>query len=125
MPVSLTKPGIEWIPDGSYELGKFDTLRDEYLYEIWMDGADETSGDVDAPTGCFALIIITADDIPNLRASYGRPVEGIIGNFIMRNNSQGFVWAESYETEAEARTWFEELDGIYGEWLDDNDDDAL
>lgn len=110
---------IEWVPDGPYGLSKYDSLRDEYLHAIASDDSDERSGEVDSPTGWFALLIIKADEIADLQASFGRPVEGIIGNFILTESSQGFGYVAAYETEAEARAAFESLDTEYGNWLGD------
>ncbi len=113
---------VEWIDDGPYGLGKYDSLRDEYLHGMSLDGwSSERSGEVDAPTGWFALMINEAQDIAEIADAFGPPVRGIIGNFILSESSQGFAYVAVYDTADEARLAFAALNVEYGEWLDASD----
>jgi hypothetical protein len=60
---------------------------------------DESSGDVEAPTGWFAL--------------YGR--------HMLYADSQGFISSERFESEEQARQHFELLNTRYSEWDDTSD----
>lgn len=114
---------VVWVEDGPYPLGKFESLRDEYLYGLWVEGwACESSGEVDAPVGVFCLIGNAPEDVFEMSGAFGAPVRGVVGWFVGRGSSQGFVWFEAYATEAEARGAYEDLEEDYSGWLGDDVD---
>lgn len=90
-------------------MGKFDSARDEALYELSLEGAVPSSGDVEAPTGAFTLLVIVRDDVATL---------GNIpaGNFILTENNDGFVGVAEYDSEAEATAAYNKLDEAFGAW---------
>jgi hypothetical protein len=74
----------------------------EYLWNVSLHATpDEESGDVEASCGWFARI----------------------GRHILRSDSQGFVWRESYPSVGEAMAQFSELSSEYHEW-DDEDEES-
>jgi hypothetical protein len=70
----------------------------EYLHQLSLDsGWDESSGNVDAPTGWFARF----------------------GRRMLFEDSQGFVESGRWPTEREATEVFEALNARYSEWEGD------
>lgn len=121
MPANLAEAfeRVDWTPDGPYPLGKYDTLRDEYLHGMASEGwGIERSGEVDAPTGWFALMINEPADMAEIADAFGSPVVGIIGNFVLTETSQGFGEVSIYDTPGAARAAYEELETAYSEWID-------
>lgn len=83
-----------------------------FLVENVDTVADETSGDVEAPTGWFARC----------------------GRYVVSTDSQGFWYADRYTTralaaaaftraDAQFSAWFDQ-DDIGAAWFDDNDNDT-
>lgn len=122
-----------------YHATKYDSARDEVI-ALLADEAegygmrDDTSGDAEAPTGFFALVMIPADvdlatdeddhatDVARL---YGVTPAEVVGSHVVTHNSQGFVSVESFDSEAAAREAFDCLAGRYAEWSDeDRDEDS-
>ncbi len=103
-------------------LGKYDSCEVEALHAISLDPGSETTGDVEAH-GHFTLI-----EIPEADRSYtfephsgGHTIEIEAGWWIVAGNSQGFVSADHYATEEEARKVFAEEEARYAEWLGEED----
>lgn len=122
MTVSL----IKWLEDGPCQSSKYDSLRDEYLHVIGPDYWDEWSGDSEAPTGWFALVINTPESATALAEAgeiYGlSPVKGIIGNFVLAGDDRGFCYVSEFETEELARSAYAMGELAYSEWLDSDEE---
>jgi hypothetical protein len=127
----------------AYFATKYDSARDEVIAlladEIEGYGQrDDTSGDVDAPTGWFALVVIpdgihftpALDDFysaDHIATEYGVTPEEVAGVHIVSHNSQGFVSVETYADEQTARRDFDCAAHRYNVWSQDewNDGDPL
>ncbi|URG17468.1 hypothetical protein Mbo2_098 [Rhodococcus phage Mbo2] len=120
-------------------VGKFTYARDEYLHRLTLDnGAEEFSGETDAPTGYFARFHITAEgadylartDAENTHAdavtmaTLGTNPAEITGDFILTETSTGAVSVTAYDTTAEAVAAYEALEDEYAVWNDQDDDDT-
>jgi hypothetical protein len=124
-----------------YFATKYDSARDEVIALLADETEgygmrDDTSGDVDAPTGWFALVTIPADvdlassddypvgyDVAELAATYGVTAADVIGSHIVTHDSQGFVSVETFETEEAAREEFNCLAAQFAEWDDEERDE--
>lgn len=120
----------------TYHATKYDSARDEVV-ALLSDEAegygmrDDTTGDVDAPTGYVALVVIPGDvylipDGPIASARYGADSvaaeydvtpEDVAGVHLVTTNSQGFVSVETFETEEEAREAFRAADTLYTRYV--------
>lgn len=123
-------------PEGwrSYGPGKFDSMVDSFLYSATLEGwGDEETGDVEGP-GAYTLIVgsileaaeagaknenetlteAERDELKDDRA------------VILREDSQGFVSVDYYESEADARHDWKEIEedvaGFYEE--DEGEEDG-
>lgn len=113
--------------------GKYGNHIDETLYVMSLEGwANESSGDVEAPTGWFARISINEQELPEVVLAFMEDIQNIgldtpsalLGHWLLRENSIGFVDAEEYDTEDELKAAYDELDGRYGEWLGQDEPDT-
>lgn len=112
------------VPNGPYPLGKYETLRDEYLHKMACDGwANASSGDVESPTGYFYLICNSAPEMKEITEAFGPAPTGIVGNFILVENDQGFVIVHNVYTSANAEAKCAELENAYDGWQDSENDD--
>ena len=106
---------------------KYDSVRDEILDAMTKAGwSNASSGDVESPTGWFARITIDSADIASVRDTFEGEFShlvisshwnDVIGHFLVREDSQGFVTVTQYPTEAELISAYDELDNAYGDWL--------
>lgn len=123
-----------------YRPTKYDSARDEVIALLAddMEGygqREDTSGEVDAPTGWFALVVIPAnvsfdpspdgDRADTVATEYGVTPAEVAGAHLVTENSQGFVSVETFDTAEEAREEFDCRAGRYAEWSDeDRDEDS-
>lgn len=124
-----------------YFSGKYDSAAHEVI-ALLADETEDSSGDVDAPTGYFALVVIPADAIDPANATpddyatysansvaheYGVRPEDVAGVHIVFHDSQGFVSVATYADETKAREDFDCLRHQYDVWSEDewNDGDPL
>lgn len=121
-----------------YFATKYDSARDEVIALLAdeLEGfgrRDDTSGEVEAPTGWFALVTIPddvdltadylgGDYLEELTNTYGVRPADVAGVHIVTENSQGFVDVTSFDSEAEAREVFDALCAEYSEWLGDENE---
>lgn len=127
MTISLTKRS-------QYFGAKFDSARDEVVYELTLDGMLDSSGDSDAPTGWFSAISIGAEDIPELLRSemscYGlndmvsarESFADLVGHFLIVGDSQGFIYVIPQESAGALDAAYAELDALYSAWADQDED---
>lgn len=90
--------------------------------------ANESSGDVEAPCGHFALIDMTTER-DMMRSILEETDEAECMDeiesawYIVVTDSQGFVGHMQCDSEAQARFQFDELEAQYGDWLGSDDDE--
>lgn len=118
--------------DGNNEpRGKFGNHVDEALYEMSLEGwGNESSGDVEAPTGWFARISITAEELDEVVQAFEERLaeigldgnSSLIGHWLLREDDQGFVEAEEFDSEGELQSAYAELDQAYGLWASQNEE---
>jgi hypothetical protein len=92
------------------------------------------SGDVEAPTGFFALVILddstdldfadttgsypVGDYAGEVARTYGVTADDVRGAHVVTTNSQGFVSVQTFDTADEAQAHYAELEAAYSAWLD-------
>lgn len=112
-------------------LGKFDSARDEVLYDMEMsEWACESDGNVEAPTGAFAYIEILPQDLREVvdafreelrvmvesRESFG----DLVGWFMLYHDDQGRFDVVEYDSLSDVRHAFRDLQDRYSAWeMDD------
>lgn len=105
--------------------GKFDSDIDAALYELSLHGwANESSGNVEAPTGWFGRVSISREELPEIAEAFEEEfrregfteLAGLIGHFLVREDSVGFVYVDEFDGEDEAKEEYERLDREYSEW---------
>jgi hypothetical protein len=84
--------------------------------------ANEYSGDVEAPTGHFAKIVNSSSkdaraalaEFSDVTSAYGALIpEDITGFFLVREDSQGFVYVDRYDSETKLDKAYRELETEY------------
>lgn len=101
---------------------KFNSARDELLYAMTLDGwANESDGNVEAPTGFFARISNDPQDVPSIRDAFPNETKGManstmVGHFLMKENSQGFVYVTTYPDSVSLIRDFRALEAEFSEW---------
>lgn len=124
----------------TYFATKYASARDEVVAlladEIEGYGQrDDSSGDVNSPTGYFQLVTIPddvdlligsypGDPMPMLTTEYGVTSEDVAGSHIVFHDSQGFVSVVTYADETEARATFDCLSHRYDVWSEDDWNDG-
>lgn len=98
-------------------LGKFDSCAAEALWQMSLDGTDETTGDVDFE-GHLTLIVLS--DLYVETIEDGPAVTIWPGAYIVSEDSQGFVDLSTYAEVGLARVDFDAADERYSAWLDDD-----
>lgn len=125
----------------AYFATKYDSAASEViaiLSDVNEGYGRASTGDVEAPTGHFSLVILddTCDlDVQDTTGAYpvgdlagetareyGVTAEDIAGNFIVTHNEQGFVDVSSFDTEAEAERVYAALVEQYAAWSDDDEE---
>lgn len=124
----------------AYHSTKHDSAAAEVIAEL-SDvatgfGSDAT-GDVDSPTGYFALVILdqtcdlgfsdhtnypTGDYVGELARTYGVTEADVIGAHIVTWDSRGFVSVETFPTDDDARTEYACRSQRFDEWADPDAD---
>lgn len=105
-------------------------VRDEVLHWLCQDGwGNESTGDVQAPTGYVYRIRITEAELDEVMGAVERLVEGdvqrsLVGDFIIQETSDGFVHVIDCRTdegvrtgEDRARVLFQAFERDYAAWL--------
>lgn len=119
-------------PEGwrSYGPGKFNSMVDSFLYAAIMDGwgGDEV-GDVEGP-GAYTLMLgnvleaaehgaeLSKDTLTQAERDEIKDDNGII----MREDDQGFVSVDYYDSEATAREAWKDVENEVAEFYDDEDE---
>ena len=114
----------------SERIGKFDCNRDAVLYSMTLGAwSCRSSGDVEAPTGFFAEISNKPNELAEIVDAFEEDIERegltdtaeLIGEFLLREDSQGFVGVDEYDTEAMLKAAYDELERQYSEWEGDDE----
>lgn len=100
--------------------------RAELMYLMSCEGwADQSSGDMHAPTGWFARISNAHNEIPGLVDAFNHDLElfriraeSLIGHWLLRETSDGSIRVLRFDSEQEARDAYNDLHRRYGEWLE-------
>lgn len=98
----------------SGHLGKFDSCRDEALFELSLDGTCDSTGDVEFD-GHFCLIDL---DKPTEVDVVGLKVTVPIGHYIVQTTNSGAVSVMEFKSAGDARQVFNRFDREFGKWLD-------
>lgn len=93
--------------------GKYASPRDEALHLLCtLEWANESTGNVEAPTGYVWRITITEAELSEITGVLeGEPVEpgvdpaSLVGAWLITEDSQGFVTATDWSTDEPARTF--------------------
>jgi hypothetical protein len=121
--VNANWPSIENAP---WSLGKYSTLRDAYLHDMAVNGwANESFGDVEAPTGYVWLISNSAAEMLEVTQTFGPAPRNAVGHFVLIEDSNGFVSVFDHSTNTGAGTLFRALEAEYSAWLDTEDGEAF
>lgn len=100
-------------------LGKFPDCLTEALWQLSMSGMlGEPTGDVEYE-GHYTLMIF--DESLTEPLDNGPAVTVPTGYYLLGTDGQGFVWLQAYDTEAEAREIFDEIDARYAAWSEVDD----
>lgn len=103
-------------------MSKFDSKRDELFYVMTLEGwANASSGNVECPTGFFARISNSAQEIEEIRQAFTEETRAvsddeIIGHYLCTENDLGFWYVEEFPTESALISRYEQLERIYSEW---------
>lgn len=123
-----------------YFATKFDHPITEALYTLAMDWMSDWSGNVDAPIGCYSEVLSISsydlrayivvndahNDALNVLVHARVPFSELEGHWILRGDSNGFIWAGEFDTHSSANAAYASLEDEYNAWDDDefNEDES-
>lgn len=89
--------------------------------------ANESDGDVEAPTGYFARISNSEAELAEVEQAFSDVIEAygmedtreLVGHFLVVQNDQGFVYITSYENPIELTRDYQALQDAYAQWDED------
>ena len=99
-------------------IGKFDSNVDEYVYLQALEGADAEVGSVQ-DFGWYGLMIFDEPVTVVQEIQPGITKEWEFSAAIISENDQGLVHVEPYDTAAEAKGVWVDVEGYYEKWLED------
>lgn len=98
----------------------------EALFDAIVSGgwANRSDGDVESPTGHFALVSNSREELPELRQAFSDVIDtygdvsddDLIGHFIVTTDSDGFVDVTRYPSVVSAASEFVTLSRRYTAW---------
>jgi hypothetical protein len=120
------------------QLGKYSTDRDNILhYMATSDWANDSFGDVEAPTGYVWRISNTLEEVQLSNTELTSLIEeqvkaygiednddfrhSLVGHFLLVEGSQGFVDVYAYDSEAELLKEYDYREEVYSEWAGDEE----
>lgn len=127
--------------NGLYGIGKYDSRRDEILHALCLaDWSNDSFGDVQAPTGYVWRITNTKEDIFGTlwdrNSEFDSLMEALefhhlkvaelselVGNFIVIEDNNGFVYVRSFDTEAAMMQEYNYRELQYSEWFNGEGED--
>lgn len=86
--------------------------------------ANESDGNVEAPTGHFALVVINENDLPSFTDLFEQPeFDGldvpVFGNYVFLEDSDGNGHLYKFLTAFWADKFFRDLEREFSQWLDE------
>lgn len=108
-----------------------DALPDKYdnFFKTLVTGgwANESDGNVEAPSGYFAKVIIRDNEHAEVVQAFGEEYESISGNeddkrfattgfFGTLEDSNGFIWVTKFTDEADLDDWYAGLQEQFSTW---------
>jgi hypothetical protein len=100
-------------------LGKFDSCLAEYLYEISSDGADDTTGNVDA-FGYYAYFDFSSPGPGDGDCDNGTVIKVPAKHFILSEDPSGLVRLQTFDSEDEALNEFHQHVTRFQDWIDND-----
>ena len=125
---------------GYHSLGKFSSARDDILSFLCLsDWAEESTGNVEAPTGYFSRISNTPEEVSMENGEFNSIMEEwldfnqevtdseelrseLAGHFIVQSMDSGFVYVYKYDSEKEMLSAYDELEKQYVEWEEQDEE---
>ena len=100
-------------------LGKFGDCQTEALWQISLDGGDESTGTSEFE-GYVTLIVVPVDGWHE-KIMGDDKIDVLIpeGAYLTTDTNSGAVYSERYDTEREAREVFAGYEARYAEWDDE------
>jgi len=118
---------MEGLPSAETPRGRFNSLRDEMLYRMSLDGwAGASAGDVASPYGFFSRITNEPSELESLEDAFGEMFEGanftatdeLVGSFLITESSQGFVDVQEFPSFKALDVAFDQRVGLYESWAE-------
>ncbi|UOK18420.1 hypothetical protein SEA_BRUHMOMENT_104 [Arthrobacter phage BruhMoment] len=120
------------------QLGKYSSDRDNILHFMCNNGwANDTFGDVEAPTGFVYRITNNTADVQYINSEITSLIEDQLalygiedtpefratleGHFLVTEDSSGFVTVTPFEAEADLKNMFTDLRDEYEAWAGEED----
>jgi hypothetical protein len=97
---------------------KFDTCRDEALYEWTLDCREDSTGNTDFE-GHLTVMIVHVDEVWGLGQTDGPDEREVIipaGNYLVWTASTGAVSVREVDAEQQAWEIYDQVDARYGAW---------
>lgn len=91
--------------------------------------ANRSDGDVESPTGAFALVTITLAELPELMEAVGidwhldAAKQDLVGSFNVIENEQGQVWVLRYDSAKSATLAYEARVQSFERWHAQGEED--
>jgi hypothetical protein len=106
----------------------------EALFDAMVTGgwANESTGDVESPTGHFARISNAPNELSEIRQAFDDTLttygnvsdEDMTGHFLVMTDSQGFIHITRYHAESDLIRRYRQLEDQYADWAGDSEDDS-
>jgi len=105
-----------------------DSPRDQLLHAMArQDWANESNGNVEAPTGWFCRISNSPEELPEVFGAFPEQItefakfdlRELVGHFLLVENDQGQIFVTEYDSEDEVKAEFDYLSDVYTMWSDD------
>lgn len=108
-----------------YSKSRWNSARDELLDDLVQEGlSSRETGEVDSPVGFVSLVHIAECDVADVLdgwderiAELGVVASEIVGSFMVRVASDGFVNVTRYDVAADADAEFDFLSNEHDAWL--------
>lgn len=106
---------------GSDMRTSIEALFESMVNDGWFTATD---GNVESPTGHFAYVTNTVDEVASILDAFAESVDtygvpatdDIVGSFVVVTDDQGFIAIHRYANDRDARSAFQSLQGVFTEW---------
>jgi hypothetical protein len=117
----------------NYFATKFDSPQTEALYDLGAEWMLDVDGNSDAPMGWWQAITIDSDELRRYVVVMGHedalrvlvesraPFDSIVGHWLLRGDSNGFVWTAEYDTAYSRDVAAQSLADEFCAWDDQED----